>query len=372
MKKFKTLLSIMLCVLFLFSMATVDYIPASAVKSTPTYVALGDSITTGYGLASFIKNDVSNKASVKNYVNKLGKKLGANTVNLGVEGLDSTGLLNAIVNPATEDQKAAVDKIRTANVITVSIGGNNLLLPLITAINDKLGKDKTIYNATEQDLSAAMTNMFFDDAAMTKLNNALSAATIAFNGESGKAGDFTNIISAVKKLNPKAQIVVQTVYDPYRFSFTSMFDSIIKSMNDKIIKDSANGRNYKVADIYSAFSKAKPGSALVNADTGKSYDPHPTAEGHQVIYTVVAAALQNNALPYNVKASIKNGKLITKVYAGELIFTVTPGKGYKVPKNITLAIGKGTATALALKNGSVSVPVADINTDITVKGTCNK
>lgn len=374
MKKFKALLSVALSVVFLLGLMTADYTPANAVKSTPTYVALGDSITTGYGLENFNNNDVSNKASAKSFVNKLGKRLGANTINLGVEGLDSTGLLSTVANPATEEQKAVAENIKKADVITVSIGGNNLLLPLVTAIDGKLGEGKTIYTAGEQDVSSAMINMFFDDTALTKLKDNLLAATVAFTGDekAGKTGDFADIISTIKKLNPKAQIIVQTIYDPYKISFTNMFSDVIKAMNAKIIKDSANGKNYKVADVYSAFTKAKQGSILVNADSGKSYDPHPTTKGQEVIYTVVAAVLQNNALPYNVKASVKKGKLTAKVYAGELILTVTPDKGYKAPQNITLAVGKSKAAALALKNGKAFVPIADINTDITVTGTCSK
>jgi lysophospholipase L1-like esterase len=373
-KNLKVVLSVMLSVLFLFGSIPSEYISAVAVKNTPTYLALGDSITTGYGLVNFSNNDTGNKTSPKNFVNKLGKRLGANITNMGVEGMDSAGLLSSITKPSTAEQKATTEKIKKADIISISIGGNNLLLPLITAINAKLGEGKTIYNAGEQDVSSAMLSMFFDTGAMSKLSSNLNMASASFNGDkkTGKTGDFAAIISAVKRLNPKAQIVVQTIYDPYKISFTNMFSDVIKSMNATIIKDSENGKNYKVADVYSAFSKAGQGLQLVNADSGKSFDPHPTAAGHEVIYTVMAAALQKNVLPYSVKTTVKKGRLTAVVDAGELKFTVIPDKGYKVPVNIALTVGKAKETVLELKNGKASVPVACINTAIAVTAVCRK
>ena len=126
-----------------------------------------------------------------------------------------------------------------------------------------------------------------------------------------------------------------------------------------------------MADVYSAFAKARKGTILVNADTGKTFDPHPTAKGHEVIYTVIASVMQNNTLPYSIKASIANGKLTNSVFEGELHLTITPEKGHKVPKNISITIGSGTKTIIALdSNGTAIIPIADVGADIVVSGIC--
>jgi lysophospholipase L1-like esterase len=283
--------------------------------------------------------------------------------------------LQAISKPITDEQIAMVAKIKEASVITISIGGNNVMQPLIAGLNGKLGEGKSIYTANSEEIQNAAINLFFaDSTAAQKLKDAVAAGAKAFNGDAElkKAGDFADIISTIKNMNPKAQIIVQTIYTPYKLSFIAFCDTAIQSMNDKIIKDSANGKNYKVADVYSAFSKAKSGTKLVNADSGVSFDPHPTAKGHEVIYTVVASAALKNTLPYNVKATITKGKLTTKISAGELLLTITPTKGYKLPKSIFLTIGKGAKTTLTLVNGRASVPLAEVGANIVVTGVCSK
>jgi lysophospholipase L1-like esterase len=374
LKRLRIVLSVVLGFALLLGITLVENVPVNAsAKITHTYVALGDSITTGYGLVNFNDNDIKNKSSSNNFVNKLGKKLGIKAINLGVEGLDSTRFLASILKPTADDQKAAVAQIKKASVITISIGGNNVMLPLLDALNEKLGKGKNIFVASSKEIKAAAIGLLLDGG-IDKLQNNVIKAAATFSGDEKlkKQGDFANIICAIKKLNPKAQIIVQTVYNPYDLPFTGFFDTAIKSMNAKIIKYSAGGKNYKVADVYSAFSKAKSGTVLVNADTGATFDPHPTAKGHEVIYTVIASATQNNTLPYNVKANLTKGLLTAKVFEGELLLTITPTKGYKVPQTISLIVGKGSKTTLALENGKVSLPIAEVGADVVVTGVCSK
>lgn len=375
MKKLRFVLSIALSFTLLVGMLLIKDVPAqAAVNTTSTYVALGDSITTGYGLANFKINDINNKESPSNFVNKLSKKLGEKAINFGVEGVDTTLFLQALVKPTTSEQKAAIVEIKKASVITISIGGNNMFFPILDALNVRIGNGKNIFNASTQEIQLAALSLFFDKKGIDKLKTDVLAGTLRFNGDANnkKVGDFVRIISTLKRMNPKAQIIVQTIYNPYKNKLLGIFDDAILSMNKEIIKGSENGKNYKVADVYSAFLKVKPCTALVNADVGMSFDPHPTAKGHEVIYTTVAYAAQNNTLPYNVKTVIRNGKLTTKITDGELILTVVPTKGYKVPKSISLTIGKGTKTTLLLINGKAAVPVVEVNTDILVTGICSK
>ncbi len=386
MKKLKEVLSIVLSAASLFGASLpayaptniveeviTTYIPMNIMNESTSYVALGDSITTGYGLENYNSNDVKNKTSEKSFVTKLSKKIGKESVNLGVDGIDSTRLLNAITNPPTTDQKAAIAQIEEAGVITISIGGNDVFLALAEVLNDKLGKGKNLFNASKQEILKVTMELIFNKSAKETLKNNVLAATKTFVGDKANndEGNFAKIIRKIKELNPDAQIVVNTIYNPYDIQIASFCNTAIDTINAKIISDSDNGKNYLVADVYSAFAKARKGTILVNADTGKTFDPHPTAKGHEVIYTVIASVMQNNTLPYSIKASIANGKLTNSVSEGELHLTITPDKGHKVPKNISITIGSGAKTIIALDSkGTAIIPIADVGQDIVVSGIC--
>lgn len=386
MKRLKEMLSIVLSVASLFGATLPAYAPQNAIEEViatyipmsrdegGTYVALGDSITTGYGLENYNSNDTKNKSSEKNFVTKLSTKFGNEAVNLGVDGIDSTRLLNALTNPATVEQKTAISQVENADFITLSIGGNDVFLALAEVLNDKLGDGKNLFNASKQDILKVTMELLFNKSAKDTLKNKISIATKTFIGDSehNKPGNFEKIIETLKSLNPNARIVVQTIYNPYDIQIADFCNKAIESINEKIIYDSHNGENYLVADVYSAFAKAKSGTILVNSATGKTFDPHPTAKGHEVIYTVIASALQNNKLPYDIKASIVNGHLTNTVSKGELILLIVPEEGHKIPKTISIKIGDGDKQILTLdSNGKGSMPIANVGEDILVNGICN-
>jgi lysophospholipase L1-like esterase len=87
----------------------------AAASSSLDYVALGDSLATGYGATN---------GYVYHYANLLGSDTGAtvNVYNLGVNGLTSKQLRAGIEN----DQRVK-DTIKQAEVITIDIGANDLL-----------------------------------------------------------------------------------------------------------------------------------------------------------------------------------------------------------------------------------------------------
>jgi len=344
------------------------------IKAPGIYVALGDSITSGYGLESFTNNDTKNRNSSYNFVTKLGKKLGMKTVNLGVEGITSTALLNSLKKPATAEQKNAVAQIREAGLITLSVGGNNVFIPLLNAVNDQLGKGKSIFNAGAAEIQNAILQLLFSETQLNKLKANISAGAEAFAGNEKlhKSDELSEIIGTIKALNPKAKLVVQTIYDPYGFILPDTVGKAIDTMNTAIIKQSGSGKNYMVADVCSAFKKAGKGMQLLNADSGKTFDPHPTKKGHEVIYTLMAYAADNNKLPYALKANVVKGSASTVISGGEFKITITPSKGCKLPQVVYLTIGKSVKYNLTLKNATAVIPVAKINGDITITAVCTK
>lgn len=374
MKNFRRVLMVVLSFAFISVMILSNYTAVSAAdKVATTCVGLGDSVVSGYGLESFTSSDNKNKVSTKNFVTKLAAKLGKKAVNLGIEGLNSTQLLQYISNPKTTEQKAMVSQLKTAGIITVSIGGNNVFTPILNAVASKLPEGKTIFTASATELQVAAFGLLMDTEAMNELQTTITQNAAKFTGDDAtkKTGEFDSIITQVKKLNPKAQIIVLTVYNPYKSLLPAGFNQAITAMNAKIVKSSASSKNYKVADVYSAFEKADKSIALVNSASGTSFDPHPTARGHEVIYTLVAYAAQGT-LPYKMKNLFYRGTLKISISEGNLVLTVTPLKGYTLPESIGITLGKNVKQDVKLTNGLATLPIAGINTDFTVSGACLK
>lgn|GEM_PF-1907678 len=375
----KKLFTLVLCiaVISLCWSSSVSYVDGAAKKSDKSekslYVALGDSITSGYGLESFKNNDINNRNSPDNYVTKIGKAQGIKTINLGVEGLDSTALLKTISNPVTEEQKTVVAQIKEASLITLSIGGNNIFIPLLNSVNDLIGNGHNIYNANASEIQKAVIQLFLNQEEFNRLITNVSRGAEIFlgNEELHKAGDFTKIINTLKALNPKAQIIVHTIYNPFENIMPNTINKTVLSMNAEIIQASDNGKNYKVADVYSAFSKAGKDARLINAQGRKAFDPHPTKKGHEVIYTLMYYEL-NGKVPYKINSKVVKGKSAYSVSDGEFKVTVTPDKGFKLPKTIELTIGQNMKYLLELKDGTAAVPIAEVNGDVTISAVCTK
>lgn len=375
MKSIYRLLSLIIVLLLSVTGLSPEVSAAGAqTKAQSIYVALGDSITSGYGLESFTNNDVKNRSSSNNFVTKLGKRLGMKTVNFGVEGITSSALLNSLKKPSTAEQKNAVAQIREAGLITLSIGGNNVFIPLLNAVNDQLGTGKSIFYAGASELQNAILQLLFNEELLNKLKGNISAGAEAFAGNDKlhKSGELSDIIRTIKDLNPKAKLVVQTVYDPYGFILPDTVGKAIDTMNAAIIKQAGGGKNFVVADVGSAFKKAGKGMQLLNADSGKTFDPHPTKKGHEVIYTIMAYAADNNRLPYNLKASVVKGAAAVSITGGEFRITITPSKGCKLPQTIYMTVGKSVKYNLTLKNATAAIPVAKINGDIVITAVCTR
>ncbi len=374
MKLAKKLILFVLCLLITCVNWLSFSVPVRAAKeSKALYIALGDSIASGYGLESYINGDDKNKYSSSNSVIKLGKKTGMTTVNYGVEGIDSTVFYQALSKPSTKEQKEAVEKIKDAKLITLSIGGNNVFIPLLNSVNENIENGRNIFNADPSQIQRAVLKLLLSENEFKNMiDNVLKGAeTFAGNEKLHKPGDFENIISFIKALNPKAKLIVQTIYSPYEKILPVTVDSAIKNMNAKIIKLSDNGKNFRVADVYSAFAKAPGGMQLTNADTGKNFDPHPTKKGHEVIYTLMYYSAENK-IPFEVKANVIKGKAENTVAAGELKIKINPTAGCKLPKTIVLTIGKSVKYTLPLNNGTAAVPIAQINGDIAITAVCTK
>ena len=247
------------------------------------YVALGDSIAFGYALENVEADRYS--TLVESYLDEHSAR-GCVCSNYGINGLTSGGLIDNLV-------AGFAPELEGAELITVSIGANNVLGPSVTML-------------TQYTLNLLVG----DRERAAELNTALYAS-FTEETEAGIADferDLPNIIALLRAKAPDARIIFQTVYSPYaNFDLTLDFavvkttmadesDRLVGRLND-IIKANADKLGYEVADVYAAFDGRY---GLVNAGTVggtttfTGFDPHPTREGHRVIADVICDILKED------------------------------------------------------------------------------
>ncbi len=237
----------------------------AAVQDPATdYVALGDSISFGIG-ASQPANSYVN--SFYNYLRALPGNEGMVLKNLSVSGHTTSMLKNVLADDYTQMALA------NAKVVTVSIGGNNLLGPIITKIHKYAGVSIDDPNLRQRILA------IFEDK--DKFNLYSGIITSELNAGVQKfEQEWPEIALSIKTLAPSADLYAMTVYNPFEKGdiFYNMVDPFIQKIN-YTINTTATG--YKVADVYTAFNNDTSGLALTGIE---AFDPHPTDKGHEIIF----------------------------------------------------------------------------------------
>lgn len=238
---------------------------------TMIYVALGDSLTKGYGLADAEKNRFSAVAARK--LNAAGSK--CTERNYGVNGLTSGELLDMI-------NGGEIGMLDYADVITVDIGANDVLH----------ASDNLIYTNLAGNVLSA------DDYAAVCADEERSLALCRENTEA--------IIKALREKNDHAKIIMFTIYNPYRnvdldlavegetLTLAGFTDDLVKRLNENI-NDIAKAQGCVVGDWYTAF-EINPNN-LVNAAYGEgvttNFDIHPNKDGHAVMGEVCYQTIKN-------------------------------------------------------------------------------
>ncbi len=283
-------------ILLTFSMLLLCIAPISQAESaveSPVYLALGDSITTGYGLAE----------GEKGFADIVAEQHGYTLINRAINGNTAAGILQQLKEPAVLADVAAAD------VITITCGGNDLMgvlygeiaaiynsaLPAMLAISDG---DVAAFMSTPGDprqqalLLAAKTvlegNVELGVAPFTQ-GEALKSALMTY------AQNMTAILTGIRMVNPDVTIILATQYNPYAI-FSGVYASLADGMNEgaqllsKAIGDYSLLLGYRVADVYSAFAASEEN--LCNASMEPlNLDFHPNAAGHAVIAQCVWAVL---------------------------------------------------------------------------------
>ena len=234
---------------------------------------LGDSISAGYGL----------KNGENGYYDYLADVTGGTVTNLAVSGDATENLIEKL------DTDAYRNAVTDANLICISIGGNDLLRPAQAYVESmrKDGEsllDTVIRVAKEGDPQTLIIGM----------TRALTPARTAAKT------NFPLIESKIRALNPNAKIVMQTIYNPFEVSpeylaqknysadtlnnyqkLTTYINNTVNSIN-KVIREL---KSISYADIYEDFN----GSGWLY-DRVYEKDIHPNPTGHALIAASVLKA----------------------------------------------------------------------------------
>lgn len=343
-----------LCVLISCVIAAAGAATAFAAQTTaPSHLlVLGDSIATGYGLSGYPSD-----------ANCYGRQLaaafgltGSGYMNLAKDGAATSDLVSLL---ATADGQSAV---KAADTIEISIGGNNVLGPFLSAVYSALGLSSS---ATFSDLQKALAT---NPNAMALIAAKLSAAdTLAQfqNGVTAFGSDFTKIIASLKTLNPGAHVYIQTVYNPFSGltgydALSLLADNYLGAINQAIAGGASSG-GYTVVDVASAF-KGKA-AALTNMAT--SFDIHPNQDGHNLIFSLVYQSITGTA--YSASSAASSGSAAASSSASASSGSAAPVSSASVSSGSAASASSASVSSGSKASaGSSSVAAGGSSADASV------
>lgn len=326
----KKLMIIMLAIITLVSFGFANNKTAFAEDNADYiyYVALGDSIASGYKLPEYGQQYFVTDSYTYNFKLMLEDKLGVNNVNsttFAYNGDTTTDLL------AKLEDSYIVATLKTADIVTVTIGANDVL-------------NSVLANVSNYIINTGMS--------IADMENLLSANLNLLK----ESGNLNKILARLYNINPKATYIFTNCYNPYKhFSLptnnfllnaglsaagfskdkinkiseiaedyiaggTNSQNQTIQGLNQllQLAINSFNKDNFILSDIKSAFevynlSTTPTYDKLVNSNITKNStigindltntqalmertDPHPTAVGHKIISDALSEYVDDKCL----------------------------------------------------------------------------
>ena len=294
---------------------------AEAAQHQYSYIALGDSIVAGIGLpdAVYQRNgryyDVSGNYqgySKDCYVARVAEGLGLSrdqTANYGMPALMSGDLLELVRTGSC--QSASINfslpdlrqELKHAQVITVEIGANDVLVPIMYGIASAMGgpqvfeallpmlegdfrqMDASSFAALRENLDSLNITAQQRKALLKLLDSGI--AEICTQSQASTLANLEALLQELKALNPDAQIVLVGYYNPVPLlpAPANPFVKHFRTLNRSVQK---LAQQYDVAFASAAYT-------LV------ANDAHPTACGHKYLARQILKALEKQfflSLPY--------------------------------------------------------------------------
>lgn len=285
---------------------------AESAQHQYSYIALGDSIVAGIGLpdAVYQRNgryyDVSGNYqgySKDCYVARVAEGLGLSrdqTANYGMPALMSGDLLELVRTGSC--QSASINfslpdlrqELKHAQVITVEIGANDVLVPIMYGISSAMGgpqvfeallpmlegdfrqMDASSFAALRENLDSLNITAQQRKALLKLLDSGI--AEICTQSQASTLANLEALLQELKALNPDAQIVLVGYYNPVPLlpAPANPFVKHFRTLNRSVQK---LAQQYDVAFASAAYT-------LV------ANDAHPTACGHKYLARQILKALE--------------------------------------------------------------------------------
>ncbi|MGN0461658.1 MAG: SGNH/GDSL hydrolase family protein [Ruminococcus sp.] len=247
----KKLICALMCVTLMWLSSSIAY----AETTEDELVVLGDSIAAGYG--------IENPEDTYGYL--VSSERDFMLSNYAVSGDTTTDLLQLI-----EKNRQVKNHLKTAETVVISIGGNDFL---------HLGYESSITELAEI-ISSGKDSKIIQNLLKTVKSN------------------IRTIHESIRELNPKAKIVLQTVYNPFlgqSDKLTQLLNQLVELFRQDYIdiyNDEADtDANMVIADVEKCFreyyEKTK-NTSLVQSDF-----IHPSVKGHRMIADQVEIAMDD-------------------------------------------------------------------------------
>jgi lysophospholipase L1-like esterase len=296
------------------------------------YIALGDSVSTGFSTAPEDRNTTLffEMLKAEGYVDAY--------INMAVDGYTSADLLRRLNNMSVEESA----RFKEASIITVNIGGNNLLTPFIdyilglggisdmfTEIADLVSDFGDVFaevtglasEARELASNFSILDMLRIGSLINRFTSSIDDVTDIYGriqdtklfsvysllfgnfpeeleaeldkGLEGFKSDFARISEWIAENAPDAVVIVNTVYNPFpkellgrQFQISGKAQEFTEAVNS-VILNSESG--FLISDVHSLFAGAENILSMMNISLDLTrmtfvFDIiHPSETGHLLI-----------------------------------------------------------------------------------------
>lgn len=263
---------LLLCAVFFISMVSGN------APSEKSLLIIGDSIASGYGLSEYVPgNDYS---ALDSFGSLLGTRFGEYE-NHAVDGLRSDELLAMFGDTDGAVTKAAAN----ADTIIISIGGNDFLKPMLDAVKTRALTDGDFFTAILNGNINAESISAYSNGILRSALDAARAVDVEYT-----VSNIRKITEKIAELNPDADIILLTVYEP--FAGNVLLSAASEAAAEKLGElnggiRSLAGKHVLIADIFEAFKGNE--AAYTNISR---LDIHPSSAGHFKIYEVISEMIE--------------------------------------------------------------------------------
>lgn len=273
----KTIVKIISFIAMLSLLASLS-IPAQAATKPEFLLALGDSITTGFGLENYFEGDDAYECDsyITLVANAMGLQPKESYVNKAVNGATSSDLLQTLPDLSRQ--------LDYADLIVVTIGGNDLLGAIPIVASAISGKNITTLGSAIDVLTAATPENFAALSNNANFQRQMGSVLTKFSK------NLAGIAEIIKAGAPDARVIFLKQYNPMKNvigfgDFGNFADSLIGTLNSSIDQVCA-ASGFEVLDAPSVIDVNAVG--LTNM---LNYDIHPNAAGHVELAKLLASHL---------------------------------------------------------------------------------